>query len=523
MAATVISTLVAYTIAKEGLAYTKQFPLLMMAVRSGAISSTAHYQAPSAQRMVKQFALHMKFDILDYIIRNDLPFSLLADGTSNEGVMRVVFLLRTVSTTNRPITFHFSLVEVESESAEDIVNSIVELLQRYNLWAGPSGLWTQPYEYSMRKLVALSSDGASVMTGNLNGVHAQLKRLLSISEDNTRKDLLLSICSAHKLNLAVSALSSYAIKLTQAIIMEMHHLFGSNLRTKGRLLYSKASEDMGFCNLHMDKLHKVRWSASLQLSLTKILRINPVSIESPYRLESDNSVAQNMRKRAEIALWALRDGRTFIILQHMNAALRHLTSMSKALQKEESLVVDHYMQWRKLHDLLETRSIEHDVYRTIREQEILGIPDQSGGKLLKCHSSYLKAFTTYVPGSREHDDTMPVLHLAYDPKKFDDYNKFGQISKMDPEVRRATGETRQLDFFRDIDATRSEPDIVDEDLPYHTDDAPNLDSRQLATLTPRKVYMNGMKYQGADDHIEEFYDQVKTNLRFYMTPGKRES
>ncbi|VDL84380.1 unnamed protein product [Nippostrongylus brasiliensis] len=111
-----------------------------------------------------------------------------------------------------------------------------------------------------------------------------------------------------------------------------------------------------------------------------------------------------MRKRAEIALWALRDGHTFIILQHVNAVLRHLTSMSKAVQKEESLVVDHYIQWRKLHDLLATRIIEHDVYRTIQEQEILGIPDQCGGKLLKCHSSYLKAFTTYVPGSREHDD-----------------------------------------------------------------------------------------------------------------------
>ncbi|VDL84381.1 unnamed protein product [Nippostrongylus brasiliensis] len=211
---TVTSTLVAYTIAK-GLAFTKQFPLLMMSVRSGAISGTAHYQATTAQRMVNQFALHMKFGILDYIIRNDLPFSLLADGTSNEGVKWIVFLLRTVSTTNRPITFHYSLVEVESESAEDIVGSLVELLQTYNLWAGPSGLWTQPYEYSKRKLVALSGDGASVMTGNLNGVHAQLKRLLSTSEDNTRKDLRLSICSAHKLNLAVSALSRYAIKLTK--------------------------------------------------------------------------------------------------------------------------------------------------------------------------------------------------------------------------------------------------------------------------------------------------------------------
>lgn len=166
-----------------------------------------------------------------------------------------MFLLRTVSPANRPVTFHFSLVELESETADDIVKAFVGALKKYNSWAGPNGLWTEPYDFAMRKLVALSSDDASVMTGSLNGVHAQLKQLISISKNSPRTDLLLSICSAHKLNLAVASLSGYGIKLAQAAIMEMHHLFGSNLRTKGRAFYNKAAYDMGFDTLHMDKLH----------------------------------------------------------------------------------------------------------------------------------------------------------------------------------------------------------------------------------------------------------------------------
>lgn len=118
--ATLTSTL-AYTITKDGLPFAKQFRLVLMAMKTGALSSTAHYEAKTAPRVVNPFALHIKLDIQNYIISNDLKFSLLDDEASNDGVNRIAFLIRTLSLANRHITLHFFLVEVESETANDIV------------------------------------------------------------------------------------------------------------------------------------------------------------------------------------------------------------------------------------------------------------------------------------------------------------------------------------------------------------------------------------------------------------------
>ncbi|CAJ0599162.1 unnamed protein product [Cylicocyclus nassatus] len=109
ISATVTSTFAAYVIAKEGLPFSKQFPLLIMSMRSGSVGVTLHHDSTTARRMISAFAVHMKYDLVKYVVKNNLPFSLLLDGSSSSrGVKWIVFLLRTLSTDYRPMTFHFS-------------------------------------------------------------------------------------------------------------------------------------------------------------------------------------------------------------------------------------------------------------------------------------------------------------------------------------------------------------------------------------------------------------------------------
>ncbi|VDL65643.1 unnamed protein product [Nippostrongylus brasiliensis] len=521
MAATVTSTLIAYTIAKLGLSFAKQFPLLLMAMKSGAVSTTAHYEATTAQRMVKQFAQHMKYDVLHYIISNNLPFSLLADGTSNDGVKWIVFLLRTVSPANRPITFHFSLVELESETADDIVNAFVSVLEKYSSWTGSDGLSIKPYDFAMEKIVALTSDGASVMTGSVNGVYTQLKRLMW--DNSRREELILAVCSAHKLNLVVTSLSEHAIELAQATIMEMHHLFGSNLRTKGRAIYNKAAHDMGFPTLHMDKLHKVRWSASLQNALAKVLRMYPVLIEALERTAKDRSFPSSIRERAKVAAWVLKDGRTYIVLHHVNALLEHLTRISEALQNEESLLVDFLMRWRHLHFLLENQQIKHNVYRDLLKGRTLQLVDSATRRVQNVELDYLQNYYTSHPTSSSADSAPINFILAYNPKMFSDYNKHKQVDKMDEVLRDATEGSRALKHFRNLNAAGSdqeeEPD-VNLGFSYHTEDAPDFDIGRLESLALGKVYSDGTGTLAAQNHIDAFYDEVKMSLKKHMTSSR---
>ncbi|KAK6030135.1 hypothetical protein OSTOST_03738 [Ostertagia ostertagi] len=245
---TASATLAAYTIAKEGLALQKQLPLLLMQLRAGAVPTSAHYSSRSARDMVATFARHMKYDMLKYVIESKLPFSLLVDGTSHDGEKWVVYLVRTVSPQNRPITFHLALVTLDSEKADDIITAFTTQLQNISSWAQAPGLSDEPYAYAMKRMIALSSDGASVMEGKHAGVHKKLRDLIRHETRNTlkRNDFLLSVCAAHKLNLVVMDQNGLALNLTNALVKEMHQLLGSGVATRARTVYSQTAAAMKF-------------------------------------------------------------------------------------------------------------------------------------------------------------------------------------------------------------------------------------------------------------------------------------
>lgn len=247
----------------------------------------------------------------------------------------------------------------------------------------------------------------------------------------------------------------------------------------------------------------------------------PVLIEALNRMAADNSMAQNMRERAETAEWVLKEGRTFIILHHVNAVLSHLTTLSKALQNEESLLVDHLTRWRHLNFLLENEQIKQNVQKSLVQERKLLEHDPRTGNFRNVEEDHLRRYCTYVTGSTDEESV--AFLLAYNPVKFDDY-KQKQVEKMETRTREATEGARSVKLFRSFDHRQrgAEPDL-DIDLAYHMEDAPDFDVRQLASLTLGKLYANGMKVQTAEDHIDAFYDEVKNALNLYMTPGKRQS
>ncbi|KAK6032549.1 hypothetical protein OSTOST_01259 [Ostertagia ostertagi] len=110
-----------------GIGTPKAAALLLMQLRAGAVPTSAHYSSRSARDMVATFARHMKYDMLKYVIDSKLPFSLLVDGTSHDGEKWIVYLVRT----------------------------------NISSWAQAPGLSDEPYAYAMKRMIALSSDGAS--------------------------------------------------------------------------------------------------------------------------------------------------------------------------------------------------------------------------------------------------------------------------------------------------------------------------------------------------------------------------
>ncbi|ETN70180.1 hypothetical protein NECAME_05001 [Necator americanus] len=403
VAATVTSTFAAYTIAKKGLPYSTQFPLLVMAMRAGAVGTSAHYDPTTVHRMIKSFAVHMKYDLVKYLVQNRMPFSVFLDGsTSSRGVKWIVFLVKTVSPQHRPITFHFFLSDVESETANHIVEAFLGHLNEMESWAEAPGLSETIRNYAVKNMVGLSSDGAAVMQGHIGGVYARMKNLIQESTRNDahpRDNLILSVCMAHKLNLAVTTERGYFFQLTEAVVMEMYHIFGTTVRTVGRGVYKGVAKQMGYPYLQMRALFRVRWAASLVNSVSNILRVYPVLLQTLEILKSSNRFPAETVKRAKIASWVLMDGRTFIAKHHVHTVLEVLTYLSLSLQEEEALFIDLASSWRGTTEALTSNIYNIKTERQILERGVLKMYDRSTNKYSHVSDDY---FNNYYTSPEQH-------------------------------------------------------------------------------------------------------------------------
>ncbi|KAL6724298.1 hypothetical protein Aduo_019197 [Ancylostoma duodenale] len=120
------------------------------------------------------------------------------------------------------------------------------------------------------KMLAVSTDGGTVMQWHANGVHAELERMVqeeSAEGNSPCNSLMLSICMAHKRNLVVAAKSRKIFKLAEALVMVMHHILGSMLRTTVRKVYNKVAKKKCLPTLQVEALFKVGWWASLTNSI----------------------------------------------------------------------------------------------------------------------------------------------------------------------------------------------------------------------------------------------------------------
>ncbi|KAL6730553.1 hypothetical protein Aduo_001516 [Ancylostoma duodenale] len=64
---TITSTLAAYTKAKQRLPLPTQITMMLYGLRTGASVGTAYYERTSPKRMIKVFAEHIEYDLLEYI------------------------------------------------------------------------------------------------------------------------------------------------------------------------------------------------------------------------------------------------------------------------------------------------------------------------------------------------------------------------------------------------------------------------------------------------------------------------
>ncbi|KAL6732179.1 hypothetical protein Aduo_002966 [Ancylostoma duodenale] len=147
------------------------------------------------------------------------------------------------------------------ETGETITETLISHLRRRSGWMDYPGLLLTPHSHAMKRLVAITTDGASTMTGTVDGVFGKLRRQIQEETRSSavpRTDLLLSVCAANKLNFAMKKITHPAYTFARALIMEMHTIFGLMQTSSARRHYRELATLMGFKDLTMGQFFAIR-------------------------------------------------------------------------------------------------------------------------------------------------------------------------------------------------------------------------------------------------------------------------
>ncbi|KAL6725958.1 hypothetical protein Aduo_007975 [Ancylostoma duodenale] len=521
--ATITATLGAYTIAKQGLPLSSQFPLMMLALRTGARVGTAHYEATTAKRMINNFAVHIEYDLLKYIMKEDLPFSILMDGSSSaRGTKWVSFMIRTITPSFRPITFHLLLAEMGRETGETITNAFISYLKARSKWVQSPGLPLSPHAYAMRRLISITTDGASTMTGTGDGVFGRLRRHIleqTSSSPVPRTDLLLSVCAAHKLNLAMKKVQHPGYTLARALIMEMHSIFGVTQASSARRHYIESARLMGFSALQMGQFFAIRWSDSFRKGLSCVVRMWPVLIESLEKVQADAAVSEGLRTRARLASWVMRDGRVFLAMKLVTLALDKIATFSLRLQDTESLSVDDMEDGRAVAHSLLDGSLFKELYKELTQKKS-PLQGFDGERTRILDDYFLDHYYTVPSGVAGSSTESKQWQLVYISTNFKDFKK-RLVDQLSTEEKMLSRTLTSFKFFRPLSQHANEMEqlqqVIDFNSPnlqYRSDSSPDLDPDVPLGFTLASSHLCYYSKDGDElqEHAVEGYDKLKSQV-----------
>ncbi|CAJ0595503.1 unnamed protein product [Cylicocyclus nassatus] len=260
-----------------------QFPTLCETMsKLGLEIGTKHHTRDGFVQMTGYISKKMKDTLIDYLRKNQSPFSLLVDTSTDPDSKQILLLfVRFPDRTTLHPTTHFleALELLEPETGKYIFETIYAYFRKTGLLN--EFVWN---------LVAVATNGASVMTaqGGLRGI-------LNTNISQSRKDILAARgakqeemnaadpviwvhCMAHKIELALAdalAKASEAFlqwrKFATAYLNKLRSYFAAPSRRRVLLEMDKSLENERFINLK--RIIAIRWTSSEENGIHSFLKM----------------------------------------------------------------------------------------------------------------------------------------------------------------------------------------------------------------------------------------------------------
>uniref|UniRef100_A0AAQ6ALH6 HAT C-terminal dimerisation domain-containing protein n=1 Tax=Amphiprion ocellaris TaxID=80972 RepID=A0AAQ6ALH6_AMPOC len=256
--------------------------------------------------------VEMKKKVINDIVMNQRKLCVLIDeSTTISGKSVLVICLRSAICREEPDTIFFELIELESTTAKDITDALLDSLHKNGF----------DINYLQNHFLAFACDGASVMLGRKAGVATQLVSKFP--------SLFVWHCSNHRLELAVcdvlkevGGINHFKIFLDQ--LYTLYHASPKNQRE-----LTESAHSLGQRLLVIGRVLSVRWVASSERTVKAVW-------------ENFQALHIHFTKRAKYkGLNDILTSVSFVVnLGVMFDALTELSDLSRMLQRRD-MTLDH--------------------------------------------------------------------------------------------------------------------------------------------------------------------------------------
>ena len=304
-----------YWILKQEIPTVKVVSLLDLIEKLGIsdLNLFQHRSEPS----IRELALTIGEVLLNNLLQNvgERPFGLLVDEVSDIAIKeQMMIFIKYVQESGIATTQFLSCVSIDNPSgpnAENLTEAIIKEIKDKDL--------------SEMKIGSFVSDGASVMTGRLNGVAARLKRL--------NPPMLSFHCICHKLALACNDTSDciQAVKQVEETLFHVWNFFENSPKRTNALVntqilvkeMSVSDKEKKVASKKLQKACKTRW-LSIEASVSSALQ-NIIPVLLTLKALDTNPTALGLYKK-------MRSSKFMYVLYVLNIILPILSWLSRTFQ-----------------------------------------------------------------------------------------------------------------------------------------------------------------------------------------------
>jgi hypothetical protein len=322
--------------------YPKLIDLLKL---SGANVGKQQYSRNTATRMVQFIGDVMQQTLVDFLVKNRPPLSIILDGSSDRNNNHYILVYLQTTEGNRAIVYFFRLLKLgKSSSAQAYQDLLVAAFKEEGL---------EFVNYIKEETVSVITDGAASMRKLQDLFGAWIRTGLG---DNAANRMLVNIyCTNHKLNLitrnSIIPLISdpdredvHVLQYFQSLerkLNEYYTFFKSASKRIGE--YRNVNEEYGFQRVELSYLYVNRWIASEYRTIDNFIKGIPTLVKTFARIETSKDYDTKTRQKAKTLRSELLDKRFLMNLHFMKEYTGIFRSWSLKLQcRAGILAAQHY-------------------------------------------------------------------------------------------------------------------------------------------------------------------------------------